>query len=98
MGLYSALRFGKNATVPLIYRIVQRTQGAIADCGTWWPQITFRRASPCLVGYLMGDKECLKNRGDVKEPGVPFRWHYLKWDLLQVDKNRGQKTSQKKGR
>lgn len=78
--------------------IVQCAQVVIVNGGTWWPPITFQRASPCLVGHLMRDKECLKNRGDVKELSIPFHWHYLKWDLLQVDKNREPKTYQKKRR
>lgn len=61
------------------------------------PKITFEHARPCLVEHLMRGEECLKNRGDVKVLGVPFLWHYLKWDLLRVGKNGAPKTSQEKG-
>ena len=44
----------------------------------------------------MGDEECLQNRGDVRVPAVPLQWHYLKWDSVQVDTSREQKTARNK--
>lgn len=75
-----------------VVELVQYAQGVIFNGDTQCPQITFERACPCLVRYLMRDKECLKigGGGSIKAQHtllVISRDPYCKWTRTECGKH-----------